>query len=63
MGVKTQNAYRHMIVENKILKEKGFEFKQSIKKLKSNGTKTEPAFAKLLGLEGNPYTELLKLEK
>jgi len=58
-----QNAYRHMIVENKILKEKGFEFKQCIKKLKSNGIKTEPAFAKLLGLEGNPYTELLKLEK
>ena len=57
-----QNAYRHMIIENRILIEKGVEFKQEIKKLKSSGIKTEPAFAKLLGLNGNPYAELLKLE-
>ena len=57
-----QNAYRHMIIEYRILNEKGFNFKQKIKKLKSNGLKTEPAFAKLLSLKGNPYTELLNLE-
>jgi hypothetical protein len=57
-----QNAYRHMLIENKILSEKGLDFKQKIKELKSDGLKTEPAFAKLLGLKGNPYTELLKLE-
>nr|WP_282133808.1 DUF4269 domain-containing protein [Cellulophaga baltica] len=58
-----QDAYRHMIIERNILKEKGFEFKQKVKDLKSSGIKTEPAFAKLLGLEGDPYIELLKLEK
>nr|WP_282144523.1 DUF4269 domain-containing protein [Cellulophaga baltica] len=58
-----QHAYRHMIIERNILEEKGFEFKQKVKDLKSSGIKTEPAFAKLLGLEGNPYIELLKLEK
>ncbi|MGJ8551296.1 MULTISPECIES: DUF4269 domain-containing protein [Winogradskyella] len=58
-----QNAYQHMIIENRILKEKGSEFKQRVKELKSNGIKTEPAFAKLLGLNGNPYSELLKLKK
>ncbi|MCR1027044.1 DUF4269 domain-containing protein [Cellulophaga baltica] len=58
-----QDAYRHMIIETNILEEKGFEFKQKVKDLKSSGIKTEPAFAKLLGLEGNPYIELLKLEK
>ncbi|SDT05691.1 DUF4269 domain-containing protein [Winogradskyella sediminis] len=58
-----QNAYQHMIIENRILKEKGSEFKQEVKKLKSIGIKTEPAFAKLLGLNGNPYSELLKLKK
>ncbi len=58
-----QDAYRHMIIERNILEEKGFEFKQKVKDLKSSGIKTEPAFAKLLGLEGNPYIELLKLEK
>ena len=57
-----QNAYRHMIIENRILKEKGIEFRKKIKDLKSSGIKTEPAFAELLGLDGNPYAELLKLE-
>ncbi|MDC9721811.1 MAG: DUF4269 domain-containing protein [Urechidicola sp.] len=56
-----QNAYRHMLIENRILLEKGVEFKKEIIKLKSCGLKTEPAFAKLLGLNGNPYVELLKL--
>ncbi|WP_298761310.1 DUF4269 domain-containing protein [uncultured Psychroserpens sp.] len=57
-----QNAYQHMLIEDKILTEKGLKFKQEIIKLKSNGMKTEPAFAKLLGLSGDPYIELLKLE-
>ncbi|EZH72570.1 diadenosine tetraphosphate hydrolase [Aquimarina atlantica] len=57
-----QDAYRHMIVEYKILKEKGVEFRSKIKELKSNGVKTEQAFAKLLGLKGDPYKELLNLK-
>jgi hypothetical protein len=57
-----QNAYKHMIIEYEILKEKGSEFKAEIKKLKLKGLKTEAAFAKLLGLKGNPYEELLKVE-
>jgi len=57
-----QNAYRHMIIEDRILKEKGIEFKNEIMKLKSNGLKTEPAFAKLLKLKGDPYDALLMLD-
>ncbi|CAZ94076.1 DUF4269 domain-containing protein [Zobellia galactanivorans] len=57
-----QNAYRHMVIEDKILNSKGPEFRAEIRSLKSGGLKTEPAFAKLLGLNGNPYTELLKFE-
>lgn len=57
-----QNAYRHMIIENKILNSKGLEFKSKIRKLKSEGLKTEPAFAQLLGLSGNPYKDLLKIK-
>lgn len=60
--VKKQEAYRHMLIEWKILQEKGDEFKQQIIELKKKGFKTEPAFAKLLGLKGDPYSELLKLE-
>lgn len=56
-----QDAYKHMIIEERILNERGFEFKQKIKDLKSKGLKTEPAFAKLLGLHGDPYVALLKL--
>jgi len=56
-----QNAYRHMIVEHRILEQKGTEFKNEIIKLKSSGIKTEAAFAMLLGLEGDPFVEMLKL--
>ena len=58
-----QNAYRHMRVEHYFLKKKGSDFREQIIKLKENGLKTEPAFAKLLGLQGNPYEEMLKLYK
>jgi hypothetical protein len=57
-----QNAYRHMLIEHKLILEKGEEFRQEIISLKKQGYKTEPAFAKLLGLEGDAYEELLKLE-
>lgn len=57
-----QNAYRHMIIEYRILLEKGPAFRQQIIKLKRQGIKTEPAFARLLGLKGDPYRALLKLE-
>ncbi len=56
---KHQNAYRHMIIEHKILIERGEEFRQKIIELKQQGYKTEPAFGILLGLNENPYIELL----
>ena len=58
-----QNAYRHMLIEYQILKAKGKAFQSEIIKLKEQGIKTEPAFAKLLELEGNPYEKLLNLKK
>lgn len=57
-----QNAYRHMIIENKILNERGESFRQKIIELKRKGHKTEPAFAIILELKGNAYTELLAYE-
>jgi len=56
-----QNAYRHMLIEHKLLMEKGEDFRQQVVELKKQGFKTEPAFAKLLGLQGDAYEELLKL--
>lgn len=57
-----QNAYLHMIKEYQILLNEGEEFRQKIIQLKEKGIKTEPAFAQLLGLKGNPYQELLDYE-
>lgn len=54
-----QNAYRHMVIEHKILLQQDEAFRDEIISLKEHGYKTEPAFAKLLGLEGDPYTVLL----
>jgi len=57
-----QNAYQHMLIEHRLLLAKGEKFRQDIIDLKKQGYKTEPAFAKLLKLEGDAYRELLKLQ-
>lgn len=55
-----QIAYQHMIIEEKILKDKGETFRLSILDKKKEGKNTEAAFAELLGLEGDPYSSLLE---
>ena len=54
-----QNAYRHLLIEAALLEKFGESFRNEIIRLKKHGYKTEPAFAKLLGLKGNPYEALL----
>lgn len=56
------NGYRHMIIEDRFLNYASLKFKEMIIALKRDGVKIEPAFAKLLNLNGNPYEELLNLE-
>lgn len=58
----SQNAYQHMLIEYQILRREGEHFRLKVIELKKNGYKTEPAFAKLLDLEGNPYHALLAYE-
>lgn len=58
--VREQLAFRHMVAEWKILSEKDAAFRKKVLDLKNNGVKTEPAFAQLLGLKGDPYQELLR---
>ncbi len=57
-----QEAYRHMVREYEILQKMGPAFKEQIRKLKRSGLKTEPAFALLLGMAGDPYRALLDYE-
>lgn len=57
-----QNGYLHMAVEARILKLLGDDFRHRVIGLKAGGMKTEPAFARLLHLPGDPYESLLALE-
>ena len=61
--VQEQFGFRHMIIEAKILEEKGEDFRQKIIELKKSGIKTEPAFSQLLNLKGDPYEALLNFKK
>ena len=54
-----QNAYRHMLVEARLLELGGEEFRREVVELKRGGIKTEPAFCRVLGVEGNPYENML----
>ena len=57
-----QSAYRHMVVEARLLALGGAALRRRIVALKRSGVKTEPAFAQSLGLDGDPYLALLDLE-
>ncbi|PZD97318.1 DUF4269 domain-containing protein [Paenibacillus sambharensis] len=56
-----QNAYRHMVIEARILSILENSARNRIIELKRNGLKTEPAFARLLDISGDPYQALLDM--
>ncbi|HGH7182853.1 DUF4269 domain-containing protein [Bacillus cereus] len=58
--VRNQNAYRHMIVEHMLLMQHP-HIREKIMYLKEQGLKTEPAFAQVLKIDGDPYEELILL--
>jgi len=60
--IETLNSYRHLAIEKRVLDLLGEPFKEEVVSLKSKGLKTEPAFCVLLGLYGNSYDALLKVE-
>lgn len=57
-SVKEQYAYLHMIIEHSIMKQFP-NIRDEVIRLKIEGFKTELAFCKVLGLEGDPYESLL----
>lgn len=59
--VMEQNAYRHMLVQERLLAIGGEQARVAIRALKLDGIKTEPAFARYFNLVGDPYDVLLQL--
>jgi hypothetical protein len=59
--VEEQYSYRHMIKEFELLKSGDEDFRNKIITLKKDGLSTEEAFAKLLGISGDPYLGLLEI--
>ncbi|WP_439490947.1 DUF4269 domain-containing protein [Blastomonas fulva] len=60
--VSEQYGWRHFVVEQRLLALGTSVFRDAVMAQRSNGMKTEPAFAALLGLVGDPYQALLSLE-
>lgn len=60
---RTQLGYRHMVVEHALLQRLGAAFRDQVLAYRREGLKTEPAFARALGLEGDPYLALLQFEE
>lgn len=56
--VQQQNAYLHMLIEDFLIKLGGDRALQTIREMKIDGLKTEPAFANYFGINGDPYKEL-----
>ncbi|QED48922.1 DUF4269 domain-containing protein [Cytobacillus dafuensis] len=54
-----QNAFLHMLIEYRLMQESP-QLKEEVLTLKHQGYKTEPAFCKILGLQGDPYERLLE---
>lgn len=59
--VEEQAAWRHFVVERRLLDLGEEVFWQAVMDRRRAGAKTEPAFAAALGLAGDPYITLLDL--
>jgi Domain of unknown function (DUF4269) len=59
--VERQRGWRHYSVERRLLTLGGHAFRAAVLALRQHGMKTEPAFAAVLGLCGDPYLALLDL--
>lgn len=62
LPIAQQHGWRHLLVERTVLAAGGEAWCTAVRALKQQGLKTEPAFAQLLSLPGDPYAALLALE-
>lgn len=60
--VAEQFGWRHFAIERRLLALGGESLRTAVMARRQAGAKTEPAFAQVLGLAGDPYAALLTLE-
>ncbi|MCW5738348.1 MAG: DUF4269 domain-containing protein, partial [Enhydrobacter sp.] len=60
--VAEQRGWRHFVIERRLLALGGTALHAAVMKRRRDGLKTEPAFADVLRLGGDPYLALLDLE-
>lgn len=60
--VAEQLGWRHFVIERRLLALGGEPLRAAVMARRRAGAKTEPAFAQVLGLTGDPYAALLTLE-
>jgi hypothetical protein len=63
LPVERQAAFRHLVQIERVLGLGGPAWREAIRTLKLCGLKTEPALARCLGMEGDPYEGVLLLER
>lgn len=62
LAIHRQHGYRHLLIEHRVLELGGARVRERIMVLRSAGYKTEPGFAELLGISGDPYENLLQVD-
>lgn len=63
LPVECQAAFRHLVQIDRLLGIGGVAWGETIRSLKRGGIKTEPAVARCLRIEGDPYDGVLSLER
>ncbi len=61
LPVDVQAGWRHFLAEQQLLETGGGAFFEAVRAARRTGLKTEPAFAHVLGMKGDPYEALLAL--
>jgi hypothetical protein len=61
LPVEEQHGWRHFAVEARLLRLGGAGLREAVMAARQAGAKTEPAFAEVLRLEGDPYEAMLAL--
>jgi hypothetical protein len=61
LPIDRQRGFRHLLVEARLLALGGAPLRRAVTTLRRSGLKTEPAFARALDLDGDPYERLWTL--